>query len=86
MKYSWFDLVGNVGVAILLVTYLLLQLGKLDAHRFAYSALNALGAGLIALSLLFSFNMSAFMIETFWVAISLFGIYRYFRSVNESVK
>lgn len=86
MKYSWFDLVGNVGVAILLVTYLLLQLGKLDAHRFAYSALNALGAGLIALSLLFSFNMSAFMIEISWVAISLFGIYRCFRSVNASVK
>lgn len=86
MRYSWFDFVGNIGVAILLVTYLLLQLRRLDAHRFAYSALNAVGAGLIALSLLFRFNMSAFMIEIFWVAVSLFGIYRCSRSANESVR
>ena len=86
MRYSWFDFVGNIGVAILLVTYLLLQLGRLDAHRFPYSALNALGARLIARSLLFSFNMSACMIEIFWVAISLFGIYRCLRSADESVK
>jgi hypothetical protein len=86
MRYSWFDLVGNAGVVILIVTYLLLQLKRLDAHRFAYSALNALGAGMIALSLLFSFNVSAFIIEIFWVAIDLFGIYRYLRAANESIK
>ena len=49
MRFSWFDLAGNVGVVILIVTYLLLQLERLDARRVAYSALNALGAGLIAL-------------------------------------
>jgi hypothetical protein len=86
MRYSWFDFAGNVGVAILIVTYLLLQLERLDALKLAYSALNALGAGLIAFSLLFSFNFSAFVVEIFWVAISLFGIYRCLRASRETVK
>ena len=86
MKYSWFDFAGNVGVTILIVTYLLLQLEKLDARRLAYSALNALGAGLIAFSLLFSFNFSAFVVDVFWTAISLFGIFRCLRAPHETVK
>jgi len=80
MKYGFSDLIGNLGVALLIVTYLLLQLEKLDARRPAYSALNAAGAGLIALSLVFNFNLSAFIIEIFWVAISLFGLYRWMRA------
>jgi hypothetical protein len=86
MSYSWFDFAGTVGVAILIVTYLSLQMGKLDAHRIPYSALNALGAGLISFSLLFRFNVSAFIVEIFWVVISLFGIYRCLRGSNETVK
>ena len=79
MSYGPLDLVGNIGVVILMITYLMLQLNKLSSDSLAYSVLNAVGAGLIVISLLFDFNLSALLMEVFWVLISLLGIYRYFR-------
>ena len=80
MKYGLFDLVGNIGVTIMIVTYLLLQLNRLDSNAPAYSLLNAFGAALVILSLSVNFNLSAFIMEAFWVLISLIGIYRYLRT------
>jgi multidrug transporter EmrE-like cation transporter len=79
MNYGLIDIVGNVGVLILVFTYLLLQLNRLRSDDLAYSVLNAIGASLIILSLLIDFNLSALLMEVFWVLISLVGIYRYFR-------
>ena len=79
MKYGLLDLVGNVGVVILMVTYLLLQLNRLRSNDLSYSLLNAFGASLIVISLLVNFNMSALLMEVFWVLISFVGIYRHFR-------
>ncbi|HZM98139.1 MAG TPA: hypothetical protein VFB70_02045 [Pyrinomonadaceae bacterium] len=79
MSYGPLDLVGNIGVVILIITYLMLQLNKLSSDSLAYSVLNAAGAGLIVISLLFDFNLSALLMEVFWVLISFVGIYRYFR-------
>jgi hypothetical protein len=79
MNYGPLDVVGNVGVVVLVITYLMLQLNKLSSDGLAYSVLNAVGAGLIVISLLFDFNLSALVIEAFWVLISFVGIYRYFR-------
>jgi hypothetical protein len=41
--------------------------------------MNAIGASLIVVSLLVDFNLSALLMEVFWVLISLIGVYRYFR-------
>jgi multidrug transporter EmrE-like cation transporter len=79
MNYGLLDFVGNVGVVILMVAYLMLQLNKLRSQDLAYSLLNAIGASLIVLSLLVNFNLSALVMEVFWVLISFVGIYRYFR-------
>jgi multidrug transporter EmrE-like cation transporter len=78
MNYGLLDIVGNLGVLLLMVTYLLLQLNKLS-NGLAYSVLNALGATLIVISLLVNFNLSAFLIEVFWILISFVGIYRHLR-------
>jgi hypothetical protein len=80
MKYGLFDFVGTVGVAIMVVTYLLLQLNRLDSNAPTYSLLNAFGASLVIISLTVNFNFSAFLVEAFWVLISLIGIYRYLRT------
>lgn len=77
MKYGLFDLFGNVGVAIMIVAYLLLQLNRIDSHSVVYSLLNVFGAALVILSLSVNFNLSAFIMEAFWVLISMIGIYRY---------
>jgi multidrug transporter EmrE-like cation transporter len=78
MNYGLLDFVGNLGVLLLMVAYLLLQLNKLS-NGLAYSVLNALGASLIIISLLVNFNLSAFLIEVFWILISFVGIYRHLR-------
>jgi hypothetical protein len=74
--YEWHDLVGNIGVFCILVTYLMLQLEKILVTSFLYSGLNALGAGMVVFSLLYDFNLSAFVIESAWLLISLLGIAR----------
>ena len=79
MNYGLVDLLGLVGVVLIVVTYLLLQLDKLKSSDLAYSLFNAIGASLIVMSLLVTFNLSALLMEVFWVLISCLGIYRYFR-------
>ena len=79
MSYGLLDLIGNIGVVALVVAYLMLQLNKLSSDGLAYSLLNAVGASLIIVSLVYDFNLSALLMEVFWVLISFVGIYRYFR-------
>ena len=79
MKYGLVDFLGIVGVGIIVVTYLFLQLGKLRSDALAYSLMNAIGASFIVVTLLINFNLSALLMEVFWVLISLLGVYRYFR-------
>lgn len=74
MEFTVFDLLGAVGVAMIIVTYYLLQTGRMDATKPAYSILNAAGASLILLSLVFDFNLAAFIVEFFWLLISIYGI------------
>jgi len=74
LDYSWLDLVGNVGVLLMVIAYLLLQLEKLSSSALSYSLLNAVGALLVMISLMFRFNLSAFMMEAFWLLISLYGL------------
>ncbi len=74
--YEWHDLVGNIGVFFILATYLALQLERIEATSIIYSVLNGTGAGLIVFSLMYDFNLSAFIIEICWLAISVFGIAR----------
>ncbi len=77
MTYAWYDILGTAGVAVIIVTYILLQLGRIRSEQLAYSLLNALGASLILVSLYFSFNFPSFIVEFFWLLISLFGIGKY---------
>ena len=79
MNYGLIDFVGNIGVGMIVVTYLLLQLDKLRSSDLAYSVLNALGASLIVASLVVDFNLSALLMEVFWVLISFIGIGRHLR-------
>jgi len=76
MSYSWFDLIGNLGVLLIVGSYLMLQLGRIDTQGAAYSLVNLIGALLIMISLIVDFNLSAFVIECFWVLISLVGLLR----------
>lgn len=85
MKFAWYDIVGTAGVATIIATYVLLQTERLRSDSLAYSAMNAAGATLIVLSLVFNFNFAAFVVEFFWIVISLYGIFRAIRrKVNKT--
>jgi len=80
MNLHWFDWIGLLGVAVMLWAFFLLQAGKLRGDAFVYQLLNALGAAAVLLSLIHDFNLSAFVIESCWVAISLYGMLRGMRA------
>lgn len=83
MNFAFYDLIGSVGVATIIITYVLLQTEKIRSESLTYSVLNGLGAGLIVFSLIFDFNFSAFVVESLWVLISLYGIGKYFLKVKK---
>lgn len=65
---------------MILIAYFMLQLNRINNHSLTFSLMNFCGAFLILISLYFDFNLSAFVIEFFWLLISLFGIYRRLRT------
>ena len=79
MNYGLIDVVGIIGVVIIVVAYLLLQLERLKSTDLIYSVMNAVGASLIVASLIVDFNLSALLMEVFWVLISFIGIGRHLR-------
>lgn len=79
MSYSWHDVLGIIGVAMVLLLYFLLQSERVLATSPAFSLGNATGAGLILVSLVQQFNLSAFIVEAAWLLISLYGLARNMR-------
>jgi hypothetical protein len=87
MQYAWYDFAGNVGVALMVIGYLLLQAEKLRSTDLSYSLMNGAGALLVVISLFYRFNLSAFLVEVFWLLISVYGLIRYLsrpRATKES--
>jgi uncharacterized YccA/Bax inhibitor family protein len=80
VNFDLFDLAGFVGVLLIVIAYLLLQLDKLPSSSLSFSLLNAGGSLLIMFSLVFKFNVSAFLIEVFWFLISLIGLSKWLAS------
>jgi hypothetical protein len=74
---NWYDILGSAGVAVIILTYAMLQLGRIRSEQVLYSILNAVGASLILVSLYFDFNFPSVVVEAFWLLISLFGIGKY---------
>jgi len=50
-----------------------------------YNMMNLVGAILLLVSLCFKFNLASFVIELFWIAASLVGLYRWLQTRNQTV-
>jgi hypothetical protein len=74
------NLVGYVGAGALFVAYLCNQAGRLRSDDWRFPAINLLGSALIAVSLLYQMNPPSIVIELFWGAISLYGLWRCLRA------
>ena len=73
------DFIGLTGVALLIVTYALLQLDRIDPKGFWYSFNNLLVAILVTVSLIYTPNLASIVIEIFWFLISLYGVVMFFK-------
>lgn len=76
MNLAWYDWVGIAGTLAVLVAFFLLQAGRLSGTGIVYQLLNLFGSGGVLVSLLGKFNVSVFVLEATWMAISAYGIVR----------
>lgn len=75
---EFYDYIGIIGVVLVLISYMMLHLEKMKSSSLSYSVSNLVGSILILYSLYYDFNLSAVIIEIFWMLISIFGICKYF--------
>lgn len=73
------DAVGLVGVALYVGAYAGLQTGRLGLADTRYTVLNAVGGLAVIFSLIWSFNLAAFVTQVLWLIFTLVG---YLRSRN----
>ena len=84
LELAWYDWVGLLGTAMILGAFALLQAGRLSGTGLVYQLLNLFGAAGVLVSLLGTFNLSVFLLEIAWVAVSLYGIARSFKAKSDA--
>ncbi len=73
---SFPDIVGVIGVALMLIAYAAGQLGRLDMTRLPALLMNLTGSLLVLWSLTFKFNLSAALMEGAWAVVAIYGLVR----------
>lgn len=73
------DLIGILGVIIIIIAYILLQLEKMDPKGLSFSLLNTIGAFFIIVSLVYDWNLASFIMEFTWMIVSFYGIWKYYK-------
>jgi predicted membrane protein len=74
-----FQWLGFAGMLCIVLAYFLLQIGKYDIHSLSYQLLNLSGAIALIISLAVHFNLGSFLIEIFWIVITLYGMVKNLR-------
>lgn len=70
------DAIGLLGVALYVGAYAGLQTGKLGLADAKYTILNAVGGLAVIFSLVWSFNLAAFVTQVLWLVFTLVGYLR----------
>lgn len=73
------DAVGSFGALIVVIAYFATQVRMMNSDDLAFPIVNLIGSILIVYSLLENFNLASMLIESFWIAISVFGIAQHVR-------
>lgn len=76
--------IGIFGVIIVLATFLMVQLGRVNATSAAYQVANMVACSLIGVSLYFDFNLPSAIIQALWFLISGFGLMKNLISKRKS--
>ena len=73
---SFPDVAGLVGVVLMLSAYIGAQIERLNPTEAPSLVLNLIGPALVIYSLLYRFNLPAFLTEASWAAAAAFGLAR----------
>ena len=80
-----FDVIGMTGTFLVVGAFFLLQLERVKPDGIIYNMMNLSGAILLLISLCYNFNLASFVIELFWIAASLIGLYKYYTAPKKAV-
>ncbi|WP_164503504.1 CBU_0592 family membrane protein [Pleionea sediminis] len=84
MAFEWYDAIGALGSLLIIGAFFFLQIEKIKSDSMSYSILNGLGAVLVLISVFYSFNLAALILQLFWLAISAIGIIRVVKKKKQS--
>jgi hypothetical protein len=73
------DVLGIAGSLLIVIAYFGAQKGWLAVTDWRFPLLNLIGSVLILLSLFAAWNLGAFVMEVFWILISLYGLFLWWR-------
>lgn len=74
------DLVGAIGVTILLVAFFLNITDKIKKNSFSYLTMNFIGASIACLASVLMNYWPFIILEGCWAVVSGFGIFSYYKS------
>ena len=83
-KLDIYQIIGFVGMIFIIYAYFLLQIGKYDSKSLQFQYINLIGAVLLLISLCVHFNLGSFIIEVFWILITLYGIIKHKKKANNN--
>ena len=73
-NHLWFDVIGWVGAAALLVAYAMVSSRKWEGHSSAFQILNVGGSVLLAANTIFYGAYPSTFVNIIWAAIAIFTI------------
>ena len=73
-NYVWFDAIGWVGAAALLVAYAMVSHKKLEGYSATYQLLNISGSLLLAANTIFYGSYPSTFVNLIWAGIAVFSI------------
>ena len=76
------DIIGFIGVAVLLIAYFLNLNNKLEKDSWVYLQLNFFGAGLACLASVLMNYLPFIILEGSWTIVSAFGIIKRIRKIK----
>jgi len=73
-NYVWFDAIGWVGAAALLIAYAMVSHKKLEGDSATYQLLNISGSLLLAANTIFYGSYPSTFVNVIWAGIAVFSI------------
>ncbi len=70
------DIIGSIGVVILLIAFFLNLFGYLEKDNSWYSLLNVIGAALAGIASYLIPYWPFFVLEIIWTTVSIFGLFK----------